>query len=86
LELAESIRFEPGSPNEKRLLQLLRDACVNTFGTSDYSALHNEKEGVTKNKGFSSLAMGSLLRQFDRKPEINKPNKAEMATPRKPSD
>ena len=82
----ESIRFEPDSPNEKRLLQLLRSACVNTFGTSDYSALHNEMEGVTKNMGLSSLAMGSLLRQFDHKPDNKKPNKSEVATPRKPSD
>ena len=64
----KSTRLPPNSQDEKRLLQLLRTASVNTFGTSDYSALHNEKAGVTKNKGFSSLAMGSLFRRFDHKP------------------
>ena len=76
------ITLEQGSEDEASLLNYLRSACVVSFGTSDPDILHESflREGTSNS--WDRMAMSTLLRQFNKE----KPNKAEMATPRKPSD
>jgi hypothetical protein len=77
------ITLPRGSDDEGRLLNYLRSASVVTYGTSNPNVLRNS--GLTKgiSDGFDRLAIASLLRHFE---EEKKPNNAEMAAPRKPSD
>jgi hypothetical protein len=56
-----SIRFSNGSDDEKRLLSILRAACLTTFGTSDPITLKNT---TGERDAFSRMAMGKLLGHF----------------------
>ena len=56
-----SIRFPNGSDDEKRLLSILRAACLTTFGTCDPLTLKN---AAGERDPFSRMAMGKLLGHF----------------------
>jgi hypothetical protein len=61
----KSIKLVHGSKDEIRLLGILRNSCVNTFGTSDLEDLRNARGPKAKpGDGFSQMALASLLRHF----------------------
>lgn len=55
------IRFPNGNDDEKRLLSILRAACLTTFGTSDPLTLKN---AAGEHDPFSRMAIGELLGHF----------------------
>lgn len=60
--------FARGSEDETRLLQLLRAACVASYGSADPVVLKEPSNRPGATVGFDRMAMASLLRHFPTKP------------------
>jgi len=71
-------RFPNGSPDEKRLLTIIRSACVTSFGISNAVELSAANGSKVGKDGFRRMAMGALLRHFPLNAE--QPGAAQPAT------